>query len=131
MKEAVVDEIDRLEEEGILKPVSYSKWASPVVIVTRPDGRIRMCGDFKYTLNPVLESEEYPMPDADELFINVQGGQKYSNIDLSKAYLQVELDEESQQLCVINTCNGLRQYTRMPYGIKPACENRRYFSIRD
>ena len=120
LKEAVVGEIERLEKEGILKPVPYSNWASPIVIVTRPDGRIRMCGDFKRTLNPVLEKEEYPMPDADELFIKIQGGKKYSKIDLSRAYLQVELDEESQKFCVINTCKGLRQYTRMPYGIKPA-----------
>ena len=64
----VIEEIERLEKEGILKPVSYSVWASPIVIVTRPDGRICMCGDFKSTFNPVLENEEYPMPDADEIF---------------------------------------------------------------
>ena len=66
------NEIDRLEREGILSPVSYSEWASPVVIVTRPNGRIRLCGDFKSTLNPVLENEEYPMPTADELFNEMQ-----------------------------------------------------------
>ena len=42
LKEAVIEEIERLEKEGILRPVSYSDWASPIVIVTRPDGRIRM-----------------------------------------------------------------------------------------
>ena len=78
------------------------------------------CGDFKSTLNPVLENEEYPMPGADELFIKIQSGMKYSKVDLSRAYLQVELNEESQKFCVINTCKGRRQYTRMPYGIKPA-----------
>ena len=74
LKEVVGDEIDRLEREGILSPVSYSEWASPVVIVTRPNGRICLCGDFKSTLNPVLENEEYPMPTADELFNEMQGG---------------------------------------------------------
>ena len=106
LKEAVIEEIERLEKEGILRPVSYSDWASPIVIVTRPDGRIRMCGDFKSTLNPVLENEEYPMPGADELFIKIQGGMKYSKVNLSRAYLQVELNEESQKFCVINTCKG-------------------------
>ena len=79
-----------------------------------------MCGDFKSTLNPVLENEEYQMPGADELFIKIQGGMKYSEVNLSRAYLQVELNEEFQMFCVINTCKGLRQYTQMPYGIKPA-----------
>ena len=42
LKEAAVEEIERLEKEGILRHVSYSDWASPIAIVTRPDGRIRM-----------------------------------------------------------------------------------------
>ena len=55
-----------------------------------------------------------------ELFNEMQGGKRFSNIHLNRAYLQVELDEESQKYCIINTCKGLRQYTRMPYGVKPA-----------
>ena len=119
LKELVVEEIERLEGEGILKPVSFSHWASPIVIATRPDGRIRMRGYFKSTINPILENEEYPMPTAEDLFNEMQGGKRFSKIDLSRAYLQVELDEESQKYCIINTCKGLRQYTRMPYGVKP------------
>ena len=89
-------------------------------IATRPGGRIRVCGDFKSTLNPVLQNEEYPMPTADELFNQMQGGTRFSKIALSRAYLQVELDEEAEKFYVMNTAKGLRQYTRMPYGIKPA-----------
>ena len=59
------------------------------------------------------------MPTAEDLFNEMQGGKRFSKIDLSRAYLQVELDEESQKYCIINTCKELRQYTRMPYGVKP------------
>ena len=104
LKEPVTEEIERLEREGILKPIYFSHWASPIVIATSPDWRIRMCGDFKSTINPILENEEYPMPTAEELFNAMQGGKRFSKIDLSRAYLQVELDEESEKYCVINTC---------------------------
>ena len=65
LEETVKVELDRLESEGILKPVSFSEWASPITVVTRPDGRIRICGDFKRTVNPIIENEEYPMPTPD------------------------------------------------------------------
>ena len=112
MRDAVEKEIERLETEGVLKPIPISEWASPVVIIRRPDGRIRMCA--------VIENEEYPMPTAEELFNKMQGDEKFSKIDLSNAYLQVELEQDSQKLCVINTCKGLRQPTRLLNGVKPA-----------
>ena len=116
----VEDEIDRLEKNGIIKSVSTSEWASPVAIVPKPDGTIRLCGDYKSTVNPVIENEVYPQPTPDEMFAKMQGGKKFSKIDLTQAYAQVELEEESKQYLVINTSKGLKEPSRMPYGIKPA-----------
>ena len=100
--------------------ITHSEWASPIVIVPKPDGRIRICGDYKRTVNPVITNDIYPQPTPDELFSNMQGGKKFSKIDLTKAYLQVELHKESKRYLVINTSRGLKEYTRMPYGVKPA-----------
>ena len=120
LTKAVEDEIDRLEKNGIIKSVSTSEWASPVVLVPKPDGTIRLCGDYKSTVNPVIENEVYPQPTPDEMFAKMQGGKKFSKIDLTQAYAQVELEEESKQYLVINTSKGLKEPSRMPYGIKPA-----------
>ena len=87
LKDVVEKEIGRLEAAGILKPVSHSDWASPLVIVPQPDGRIRICGDYKNTVNPVIEDEIFPIPTPDELFAAMEGGQKFSKIDLSRAYM--------------------------------------------
>ena len=87
LKDVVEKEIGRLEAAGILKPVSHSDWASPLVIVPKPDGRIRICGDYKNTVNPVIEDEIFPIPTPDELFAAMEGGQKFSKIDLSRAYM--------------------------------------------
>ena len=65
LDDAVKQELKNLEEDGILKPVSYSDWASPLVIVPKPDGQVRICGDFKKTINPFTETEQYPMPNPD------------------------------------------------------------------
>ena len=52
--EKVEKELDRLVEEGILEPVEYSEWASPIVAVLKPDKQsVCICGDFKQTVNPV------------------------------------------------------------------------------
>ena len=118
MKEAVEAEIDRMEKDGILTSVPYSEWASPIV-VPKPDGTIRICADYKRTVNPVIR-DTYPQPTPEELFSKIQGGERFSKIDLTKAYLEVELDDKSQKYLKTNTSKGLKQPTRMLYGVKPA-----------
>ena len=46
LKDAVGKELDRLETLGILKKVTHSTWAAPIVVVPKKDGRLRICGDF-------------------------------------------------------------------------------------
>ena len=56
IKEAVGKEIERLERAGILEKVDHSEWAAPIVPVPKKDGKIRICGDYKVTINPYLKS---------------------------------------------------------------------------
>ena len=120
MKAAVELEIERMENEGILKYVPFSEWASPIVIVPKSDGRLRICGDYKRTVNPCLDNDTFPQPTPVELFSKIHVGKKFSKTDLSQAYLQMQLEELSQKYLTINTSKRLKQYTRMPYGVKPA-----------
>ena len=54
LQEAVSQELDRLIENKILQPIPFSDWASPIVIIPEPDGGLRICGDFKATVNLIL-----------------------------------------------------------------------------
>lgn len=113
-------EIDRLEKVGIIKPVTFSDYASPIVPVLRHDGNIRLCADYSATLNKQLVIEKYPLPRIDELFTKLHGGQQFTKLDLSSAYNQLRLDNESQKLTCINTHKGLYVYTRLVFGLSSA-----------
>ena len=62
IKEAIGKELDRLEEQGILKKVKSSDWAAPIVPVPKKDGRFRICGDYKVTINQALTVDQTHFP---------------------------------------------------------------------
>ncbi len=113
-------ELNRLEKTGVLKKVQHSEWAAPIVVVDKPDGGTRICGDYKVTINANMRVDQYPLPRPDDIFASLQGGVYFSKLDLSQAYFQLALDEDSQKLVTINTIQGLYQYTRLPFGVASA-----------
>ncbi|XP_046548470.1 uncharacterized protein K02A2.6-like [Haliotis rubra] len=120
LKEKVEEEIDRMEKEDIIERVKYSQWATPVVPVLKSSGEVRLCGDYKTTLNRFLQVETYPIPKVEELLANLNGGEEFTKLDLKHAYQQLELDEKSRRLTTINTSKGLYQFKRLPYGVSTA-----------
>ena len=120
IKEIVGKELDRLTRAGILEKVSHSDWASPIVTVPKKDGSYRICGDYKVTVNPLLETDQYPLPNPKDLFATLCGGQRFTKIDLAQAYQQILLDDASKELTTITTHQGLYRYSRMPFGISSA-----------
>jgi hypothetical protein len=119
-REAVETDLNRLVAEGVLEPVNVSKWAAPIVVVPKPGGKVRICADLSTGVNHALDINQYPLPKPNELFVALNGGNQFSKIDFSEAYLQVKLDDESKQLLVINTHKGLFRYNRLPFGVASA-----------
>eukprot|EP00731_Ephydatia_muelleri_P002173 Em0001g2173a len=113
LKEAVERELDRLEEAGVIEKVTHCEWAAPVVVV-------RLCGDYKVSINQALMVDQYPLPKPSNLFAALSGGKWFTKLDLAQAYTQMELDEVSRQFVAINTHRGLYRYTRLPFGIASA-----------
>lgn len=120
LQDRVAEKLEKMQREQVLVPVRTSEWAAPIVPVAKEDGSIRVCGDFKLTINPVAVLEKYPVPRVEDLWAKLSGGQRFTRLDLKDAYQQVELDEESQKLCTINTPQGLFKYTRLPFGVSSA-----------
>ncbi|XP_062541355.1 LOW QUALITY PROTEIN: uncharacterized protein K02A2.6-like [Armigeres subalbatus] len=113
-------ELDRLEQLDIITPVDFSQWAAPIVTVRKPNGKIRICADYSTGLNAALEANNYPLPVPDDIFTKLNGCKFFSIIDLSDAYLQVEVDDDSKELLTINTHRGLYRFNRLAPGVKSA-----------
>ena len=75
---------------------------------------------YAETTRSHVEVDTHPLSKPEDLFASLAGGKKFTKIDLSHAYLQMMLDEESKKFMVINTHKGLYQHTRMPFGISSA-----------
>ncbi|XP_063826510.1 uncharacterized protein K02A2.6-like [Ostrinia nubilalis] len=74
---------------GVIEPVDCSDWATPLVIVHKPDGALRICADYKVTLNKVLKVDKYPVPKIDDLLTKLSGYNYFTKLDLSQAYNQL------------------------------------------
>ena len=73
LRAMVEAELERLEESGVIKPIAFSEWVSPIV------------SDFKQTLNPVTDMAHYPLPTPEDIFATLASGQSFSKLDLSHA----------------------------------------------
>ena len=120
IKGAIEQELDRLENMGVLEKVRFSNWAAPIVPVVKPDGGVRICGDYKVTVNSTLEVDQHPLPNLEELFVALSGGAQFTKLDLSRAYQQILLEENSREFVTINTHKGLYRPTRLPFGVSSA-----------
>ncbi|CAC5386274.1 unnamed protein product [Mytilus coruscus] len=74
LRDKVANGIKRLEKQGILEKIKFSEWGAPIVPVMKPDGSVRICGDYKVTINSCLEVPQYPLPKAEDLFSRLNGG---------------------------------------------------------
>ena len=119
-KDEISAELDRLVECGYYAPIEYSEWASPIVSVRKPDGSIRLCGDYKRTLNPCLDMKYYPLPIVEDCFVKMKGGIHFTKIDIKQAFNSLPLREGDQELGTINTHRGLYKPLVLPYGVKTA-----------
>ena len=120
MKSVVEEELNRLESTGVLERVEVADWAAPIVAVPKKDGRVRICGDYKVTINPMLDVNQYPLPRPEDLFATLAGAKRFTKLDISHAYNQLILDEESRPYLTINTHRGLYRYNHLPFGVASA-----------
>lgn len=116
----VEEELNRLQQAGVIQPTNYSSWAAPIVMVKKANGKVRLCADFSTGLNDALDIHQYPLPAPEDLFTKLNGGTCFAKLDLADAYFQIEVDEDSKNLLTINTHKCLFQFCRLPFGVKSA-----------
>ena len=82
------------------------------------------------TVNRSLEIDQYPLPKPEDLFASLTGGQKFSIMDLTQDYLQMQLEDNSKEFVTINTHIGLYRYSCLPFVIASAPANNGYHIAR-
>jgi len=105
-------------EAGLIRN-SNSKWASPLHIVIKTDGSIRITVYYKL-LNNVIESDPYLMPSTKDLYNELRDSIWFSKFDFYKAYNQIPVAIKRIELTVFICEWGLFECPSMPQGIKTA-----------
>lgn len=80
----VEDELDRLENAGIITKVEQCDWGTPIVPVVKPSGKVRICADFKATLNKQIKDVGYPIPWIEDMFTKMK--KFFCTLDINIAY---------------------------------------------
>lgn len=115
----VKEEFQRMCEMGICKP-SKSPWASPLHVVKKKDGTLRVCGDYR-RLNAVTLPDRYPIPRIQEFTYQLNGKKIFSKLDLKTAYYSIPTAEDAEKTAII-TPFGLFEFNVMPFGLRNASQ---------
>lgn len=120
MKNVIKNELDKMLQEGVIFEVNHSNWASPIVPVFKKNGQVRICVDFKNTVNKAVYRDIYPLPKIQEVLSSLSGGKFFAILDFKGAYQQLRIEENCKELFTINTDWGLFRYNYLTYGISSA-----------
>ncbi|XP_032064327.1 zinc finger protein 345-like [Thamnophis elegans] len=112
--QAKVDaELARLIKQGILEPVEFAKWETPL----KSDGSIRICTDYKATINKALQAHPYPVPVVQHLLHSLGRGYIFAKLDLVQAYQQLTVDDATVDAQTIVTYHGAFQCRRLHFEV--------------
>ena len=104
---------------GVIRP-SSSPYCSPALLIKKPNGEYRLAIDYR-NLNSVTKFDAEPSCSLDQELYKFTGSKYFSEIDLSKAYYQIPMSEESIPYTAFATPKGLMEFCRMPFGLSTAC----------
>ncbi|EYC40353.1 hypothetical protein Y032_0618g710 [Ancylostoma ceylanicum] len=107
--------IKGLLERGIIRK-SKSDWASPVVLVRKKDGTLRLCVDYR-ALNKVTKQDSYPLPTIDNVLQSLSGKKFFSTLDLASGYWQIKLSENAKPKSAFTSSEGLYEFEVLPFGL--------------
>ena len=115
-KEPVVNEcLNKMSKMKIIEP-SDSDWASPIVLVKKPDGSERFCVDYR-KLNAITIKDSFPMPSVESKLNKLQGCTIFTSLDCTSGYWQIKLWERAKQLATFICNKGLYSFNFMPFGL--------------
>ncbi|XP_029141825.1 uncharacterized protein K02A2.6-like, partial [Protobothrops mucrosquamatus] len=120
LKSKIDAELDKLLQQGILEPVDSSPWETPIVTPLKENGDIRICADYKCTLNKALQQHAYPVPVVSHILASLKEGKFFAKLDLVQAYQQLPADDAAAEAQTIVTHRGAFKVKRLQFGVNVA-----------
>ena len=118
----VTEELLRMENMGVIRRVTEpTPWCSGLVVVPKPDGRVRLCVDLT-NLNKFVKRENLILPDVEGVLGMIGKNKYFSKLDANCGFWQTALSKESQLLTTFITPIGRFCFQRLPFGISSAPE---------
>ena len=116
---AILEEVHKLVDVGIMREVYYHDWLSNPVMVKKSDGSWRMCVDFT-DLNKACPQDCYPLPEIDWKVESLCGYPFKCFLDAYKGYHQIQMAKEDEEKTAFHTSQGVYCYIKMPFRLKNA-----------
>ena len=116
LREPVKKILDKWVTDGIAVKVQSSRWATPIVTPLKANGQPRVCGDYRITINPILRHHAPTTLEPEDIFAHLADASFFTKIDLENAFLQIPLDQASQELTTLITPFGLYSMKFLPFG---------------
>ena len=115
-------ELDRMEKQGVICMENEpTDWVNGIVTPIKKNVDLRVCLDPR-PLNRAIKREHYKLPTREEVTAQFANAKFFSELDASKGFWRLKLDEESSKLTCFNTPFGRKRFLRLPFGIKSAPE---------
>ena len=116
------EELDHMIKLGIIKKADEpTDWVSSLVVVQKPNGKLRVCLDPR-DLNKAIKREHYQLPTTEDILAQMANAKCFTKLDASNAYWQIQVDDDSSKLLTFNSPHGRYSFKRLPYGIHSASE---------
>ncbi|MCO5598976.1 hypothetical protein L7F22_053075 [Adiantum nelumboides] len=115
----IKEEIDRLKEAEFIYEIEHTDWVSPIVVVPKKTGKLRVCVNLK-KVNAATIRDNYPLPITDHVIERVAGIEAYSFLDGFSGYSQLTIKLEDQHKTTFATEWGIFAYRVMPFGLTNA-----------
>ena len=121
IRPAVDEALDKLIKSKVLEPVEDSDWATPIVPVVKPDGSVRICADYRITINKAIKPKHHEIPVVSHLLAEIgQEAKVFAKLDLSQAYLQMTVTDKTARAQTIITHRGKFKCNRLQFGVNAA-----------
>ena len=121
-KKFVEDQVRTLENLGLIRS-SISKYASPITVVSKKNGDLRMCVNY-IAINKATEKKKYPLPRIDEMMIKLQKSAYFSAIDMRAGYWQMPIIEKDWHKTAFVCHLGKKEFTyATPFGLTGASDH--------